>query len=55
MKSTKKCPVCDWEIKDGGKRVRVGERSVVVCCDECAAKARAKPKPAGTQRSERDA
>lgn len=40
---TKKCPVCDWEIKDGGKAVKTKNGSVVVCCDECAAKLKANP------------
>lgn len=51
MKTTRKCPICDWEIKDGGKRVRVGDRFVVVCCDECAAKARSNLKTVEPQRS----
>ena len=38
MESTK-CPVCDWEIKDGGIKVTVGGKEITVCCDECAAKA----------------
>jgi ribosome-binding protein aMBF1 (putative translation factor) len=39
-----KCPVCDWEIKDGGIKVQVGGKEITVCCDECAAKARESPK-----------
>ncbi len=39
-----KCPVCDWEIKDKGKTVKVGDRTVDVCCDECADKVKAEPK-----------
>jgi hypothetical protein len=38
---TKKCPVCDWEIKDGGIKVKVGGKDITVCCDECAKKAKA--------------
>jgi hypothetical protein len=38
MKTTK-CPVCDWEIKDGGISVKAGGREITVCCDECAKKA----------------
>lgn len=34
--STLKCPVCDWEITDGGVKVTVGEKEIVVCCDDCA-------------------
>jgi ribosome-binding protein aMBF1 (putative translation factor) len=35
----KKCPVCDWEIKDAGIEVKVGGKVVTVCCDDCAKKA----------------
>ena len=39
-----KCPVCDWEIKDGGKEVKLNsETVVVVCCDECAEKLKTAP------------
>lgn len=37
---TLKCPVCDWDIKDGGKKVVTGGKTVVVCCDDCAEKLR---------------
>jgi ribosome-binding protein aMBF1 (putative translation factor) len=43
MKS-RKCPVCDWEIKDGGKTVKVEGTPMVVCCDECAEKIKANPR-----------
>ena len=44
-----KCPVCDWEIKDGGIQVTVGGKAITVCCDDCAEKAKAEPaKYAGT-------
>lgn len=33
-----KCPVCDWEIKDGGITLQTGGKAVVVCCQECADK-----------------
>jgi hypothetical protein len=36
-----KCPVCDWEIKDGGIQVTVGDKAVTVCCDDCANKVKA--------------
>jgi len=39
----KKCPVCDWEIKNGGKTVKLSGRSVVVCCDDCGEKVKANP------------
>lgn len=35
---TKKCPVCDWEIKDEGIKVKVGGKEMTVCCDDCAKK-----------------
>ena len=41
---TRKCPVCDWEIKDGGKTVKVENTSVLVCCDDCAEKLKANPR-----------
>ena len=41
---TLKCPVCDWEIKDGGKAVKTKDSAeVVVCCDDCAQKLKAEP------------
>jgi len=47
-----KCPVCDWEIKDGGIKVRIGGKTVTVCCDECAEKAKAgATKKAGARRA----
>ena len=39
--SAKKCPVCDWDINDGGIKVTVSGKEITVCCDECATKARA--------------
>ena len=41
--NTKKCPVCDWEIKEGGIKVQVGGKDITVCCDECAKKAKENP------------
>ena len=38
-----KGPVCDREIKDGGIKVTVGGKDVVVCCDDCAKKAQEEP------------
>ena len=34
-----KCPVCDWEITDGGVKVTVAGKEITVCCDDCAKKA----------------
>ncbi len=41
---TKKCPVCDWELKNAGKTVKLKNgAAVVVCCDDCAEKVRTHP------------
>jgi hypothetical protein len=40
--NSKKCPVCGWEIKDGGIRVTAGSKEVTVCCDDCAKEAKVK-------------
>ncbi len=40
---SKKCPVCDWEITDGGQEVKVADAAIAVCCDDCAKKLRANP------------
>ena len=29
------CPVCDWEINDHGREIKVRDRTVIVCCEEC--------------------
>jgi hypothetical protein len=42
MKTTK-CPVCNWDIKEGGIKVKVGGKEITVCCDECAEKAKKSP------------
>ncbi len=39
----KTCPVCDWEIKDEGKQIKLDGKTVTVCCDACAKKFRADP------------
>ena len=41
--NTSKCPVCDWEIKDGGINVSVAGKQITVCCDDCAQKAKQNP------------
>jgi hypothetical protein len=41
--NTKKCPVCNWEIKDGGIRVQSRGGEIVVCCDDCAKKVNENP------------
>ena len=42
-KQQRKCPVCDWVIDGKGIEVQVAGKAVVVCCDDCAAKARKPP------------
>jgi 2-methylisocitrate lyase-like PEP mutase family enzyme len=39
--ATSKCPVCDWEITDGGVKVTVGGTEITVCCEDCDAGAKA--------------
>ena len=39
----KHCPVCDWEIKDGGVAVEAGGRKIVACSKDCAKQAQADP------------
>lgn len=41
--AAKKCPVCDWEIKDEGRKVKVDGRVVLVCCEDCEKKVKANP------------
>lgn len=43
MAKTEKCPVCDWDLKDGGIKVKVKGKEIMVCCDDCAAKVKAEP------------
>ena len=43
LMTAKKCPICDWVIKDGGIKVKVGEKEITVCCDDCAKKAGESP------------
>jgi ribosome-binding protein aMBF1 (putative translation factor) len=35
------CPVCGWDMQDGGIKIKVAGRELTVCCDACAEKARA--------------
>ena len=41
----KKCPVCDYVIKDSGVVVTVKGKKHTVCCAECAEKLKKKSKP----------
>ena len=43
LMATKKCPVCDWEIKDAGITVKAAGKELTVCCDDCAKKAKENP------------
>ncbi len=36
--AAKKCPVCDWAIKDEGTTVEVDGKTITVCCDDCITK-----------------
>ena len=38
-----KCPVCGWDMKDGGIKVTVAGKQITVCCDECADKVKRDP------------
>lgn len=40
MEKAAKCSVCDWDINDDGIKVQVGGKEIVVCCEECAEKAK---------------
>jgi ribosome-binding protein aMBF1 (putative translation factor) len=40
---TPKCPVCAWDIKDKGVEVKVKERTIVVCCEDCANEVKKSP------------
>lgn len=41
--NTTKCPVCEWDINDGGIKVKVGGKEITVCCDECVKAAEENP------------
>jgi hypothetical protein len=40
---TIKCPVCDWEIQDGGIKIKAGSKEIIVCCEDCANKVKENP------------
>ena len=42
MEATK-CPVCGWDINDGGIKVKVAGKEITVCCDDCAKKVEEDP------------
>lgn len=41
--TTHKCPVCDWDLQDSGIKIRIGDKEIAVCCDDCAVKAKENP------------
>lgn len=41
--NARKCPVCDWEIKDAGIEVGAGGKKLLVCCEDCAKQVQADP------------
>jgi hypothetical protein len=41
------CPVCAWEIKDKGHAVKVADKTLVVCCADCAEEVKKNPKKYG--------
>lgn len=47
-----KCPVCDWDIHEGGITVTVAGKTVTVCCDDCANKMRSAEADAPEEPSE---
>jgi ribosome-binding protein aMBF1 (putative translation factor) len=51
--TTTKCPICDWDMQDGGIKVQVAGREITVCCDECAAKAVARAEAEAGSRDRR--
>jgi RNase P subunit RPR2 len=44
------CPVCDDPIKDIRIEVTVGDKTIVVCCEECAETARREPETYSIER-----
>jgi ribosome-binding protein aMBF1 (putative translation factor) len=37
------CPVCDYKLEGKPIKVKIGDRVVVVCCQECADAVRKQP------------
>jgi hypothetical protein len=48
--TTKKCPVCEWEINETAITVKIAGQDVTVCCQECADKLQ--PQTAGEGRGQ---
>jgi hypothetical protein len=48
MATTKeKCPVCGDEMNPDAQSIKIGGKTVRVCCDDCAKQAKANPKKYG--------
>jgi hypothetical protein len=47
--SQDRCPVCGWENAENARDAQVGDRTIRVCCEECAQALAADPAqaPAG--------
>lgn len=41
--TTTKCPVCDWDINEGGIKINVAGKEITVCCDDCVKQAQEDP------------
>ena len=41
--NTSKCPVCDWDINEGGIKITVAGKEITVCCDDCVKQAQENP------------
>lgn len=43
LMNTSKCPVCDWDINEGGIKITVAGKEITVCCDDCVKQAQENP------------
>jgi hypothetical protein len=43
------CPVCDDPIRETRIEVTIGDKTIVVCCEECAETARRQPETYGLE------
>ena len=43
MQKNKKCPVCNYAIKDEKHSAKIGGKTVYTCCDDCTEKLKANP------------
>jgi hypothetical protein len=44
------CPVCDDPIRETRIEVTIGDKTIVVCCEECAETARREPQTYAIER-----